>query len=89
MESFSKVVLSGVQKNLSVAKMAKLNSTNHGVVSQMLSNLARHGYLDEHDLGVCASCPMASSCGTTPHKSGIKLYALTEKGRRYLNETTQ
>ncbi len=89
MESFSEGVLSGVQKNLSVAEIAKLNSTNHGVVSQMLSNLARHGYLEEHSLGVCTNCPMAGSCGTMPHKSGIKLYALTEKGRRYLNETTQ
>ena len=64
----------------------KLNITSD-MVTDILSQLERMGYIDKSktsscETTKCGSCPYASSC----NKEIVKYYQVTEKGINYLNK---
>ena len=66
----------------SQAKLARQLGVSEGLLTQMLEDLARRGYLEAVSLGSaggCASCPLARRC-TLTQKQPVKIWVLTEKG---------
>jgi hypothetical protein len=86
MKSISMDVLAGVRDKFSISEIAKSNKTTASFVSQVLATLVRQGYIQKYNLMSCNNCQIVDSCRVTPHKDGIRIYIITEKGKRYLDE---
>lgn len=70
----------------SQAELARRLKVSEGLLVQMLEDLTRMGYLRQIGGGCdsrCAACPLAKTCAVG---GPTKVWALTEKGRRAVED---
>lgn len=80
-------IIAGRQGVVSYDELARELGVSRQLVEQLVADLLRSGCLrmavDECVVEGCASCPLHSSCSLP---GGVRLWELTDKGRRWLAE---
>jgi hypothetical protein len=81
------VLIAGCQGVCSYEELARELGVSPSLVEQLVADLLRSGSLrmalDECVPEGCASCPLRTSCRLP---GGVRLWELTDKGRRWLAE---
>ncbi|MCJ7511278.1 MAG: PCI domain-containing protein [Dehalococcoidia bacterium] len=81
-------LIAGCQGVCSYDDLARELGVSQALVEQLVADLLRSGCLrmatGECAVEGCASCPLRTSCSLP---GGIRLWQLTEKGRRWLART--
>ncbi|MGQ9714787.1 MAG: FeoC-like transcriptional regulator [Anaerolineae bacterium] len=81
-----RLVAEGRARNLD--ELATHLGISRDLAAQMLSDLARAGYLKVERMGctaACEGCPQAAECATSP---GIRLWTVTSKGQAWLRQAS-
>ncbi len=63
-------------------KLSKVLGISLSEAEAVIGALLSHGYIAEVNLGVCVGCPLSGAC----KMSRGRIYAITEKGRKFLRE---
>lgn len=80
------------EKDPEVAQLARRFAVSPGAVRRMLAFLQEHAYLEEVESACsdsgwgCRFCPMKTHCGAGNELFELKIYRLTEKGERLIED---
>jgi len=78
-----KKILSEIGKGKTIDKLAEYLDMNRSMLLTMMDFMADEGYLEKISIQ-CSSCPLSSRCSTKNEL--IKMYALTQRGKEFLDE---
>jgi len=78
-----KKILSEIGKGKTIGELAGYLDMNKSMLLAMIEFMADEGYLEKMSIQ-CSACPFDSKCSVK--NEGVKMYALTQRGKEFLSE---
>jgi hypothetical protein len=78
-----KKILSAVEKGKTIDKLTECLEMNRSTLLAIIEFMIGEGYLEKIN-AQCSACPFSSNCSVKDE--GVKMYALTRRGKEFLNE---
>ncbi|MCK4433133.1 MAG: hypothetical protein KAV48_04290 [Methanomicrobia archaeon] len=78
-----KKILSEIGKGKTIDELAGYLDMNRSMLLAMMDFMVDEGYLEKISIQ-CSACYLSSKCSTK--NESIKMYALTRRGKEFLNE---